>query len=100
MGVAEFDEGDLRIENVTGQANVTRIIGKGVKRNIKGTDSGKIEFQGQEQTFDPGEKTIEIPGVAVITKNIVTKNKQRHPRDRPAGQAARRHAGGVDRQPR
>ena len=32
-------------------------------------------FQGEEQSFDPGQKTIEIPGVAVITKNIVERSK-------------------------
>lgn len=75
VGVAEFDQADLLIRNVTGQVNVSRVIGKGLKRNINGTKVGKITFQGQEQSFDPGQKTIEIPGVAVITKNIVERSR-------------------------
>jgi hypothetical protein len=75
VNLATFEQGELTIENVTGKANVLRVLGKGVTSNIKGTDPGYIEFQGQEQSFDPGEKSIEIPGVAIITKNVVKRMK-------------------------
>ena len=74
VGVAEFGQADLLIRNVVGKANVVRTL-SGLNRSIKGTEVGKIEFQGQEQSFDPGQKTIEIPGVAVITKNIVRRTR-------------------------
>jgi hypothetical protein len=74
VNVAEFNQADLLIRNVIGRVNVVR-TDSALNRNIKGTDVGEIEFQGQEQEFDPGEKTIEIPGVAIITKNIVTRTQ-------------------------
>ncbi|MET0524385.1 MAG: hypothetical protein ABWZ91_06270 [Nocardioides sp.] len=74
VNVAEFSQADLLVRNVIGRVNVVR-TDSDLNRNIKGTDVGEIEFQGQEQEFDPGEKTIEIPGVAIITKNIVTRTQ-------------------------
>ncbi len=70
VGVAEFGQADLLIRNVVGRVNVVRTLDD-LSRNIKGSEVGVIEFQGQEQSFDPREDTIEIPGVAIITKNIV-----------------------------
>lgn len=64
--------GQLVIQGVVGQVNVTR-EGTKVQRNVQGTTIGSITANGEPQAIpDPGE-TLEIPGVAKIETQVVDK---------------------------
>lgn len=65
--------GQLRIEGVIGQVNVSRSVAKPgtISRNIRGTSIGRIYVNGQLQEF-PDTGVIEIPGVAKIEPHVTT----------------------------
>lgn len=65
--------GQLVVDAVVGQANVTKQDGK-VTSDTKGTTLGTITANGQPQSF-PDTDVLEIPGVAKLERNIVTKTK-------------------------
>ena len=65
--------GQLVITGIVGKVQVTR-KGHTVTSNSDGTTVGKIVANGQEYAF-PDTDVIEIPGVAKIERNIVTKGK-------------------------
>lgn len=64
--------GQLHVDGIVGRVHVLR---KGsrfnkVVANIKGTTIGSITANGQEQSFDPGQKTLEIPGIAKLERKV------------------------------
>ncbi len=66
--------GQLVVNGIVGRVHVER---KGkhlnhLKRNTKGTRIGAITANGQEMEF-PDTDTLEIPGVAVLERNVVNK---------------------------
>ncbi|HEU5038769.1 MAG TPA: choice-of-anchor P family protein [Nocardioides sp.] len=65
--------GQLVVDAVVGQANVTR-KGNKVTSSTRGTTLGTITANGEPQSF-PDTDVIEIPGLAKIERNIVTKSK-------------------------
>ncbi len=60
--------GQLDIDGIVGQANVTR-EGRKVVANIKGSTVGTITANGQEQEF-PDTGVLEIPGVAKLERFV------------------------------
>ncbi|WP_343905142.1 choice-of-anchor P family protein [Nocardioides aquiterrae] len=67
-------DGQLVVDGIIGQANVTRSGSGGVTSDIKGTTLGTITANGEPQSF-PDSDVIEIPGVAKLERNIVDKTK-------------------------
>lgn len=67
------DAGDrLVINNVIGRANVMR-SGNRVTTDTKGTDMGAVFLNGESLAFPESEKILEIPGVAKLEREIVTR---------------------------
>lgn len=64
-------EGQLDIEGIVGQVNVTR-EGRKVTTSIKGSTIGTILADGEEQEF-PDTGVLEIPGVAKLERFVVEK---------------------------
>ncbi|MGY2701383.1 choice-of-anchor P family protein [Nocardioides sp. HB32] len=69
----DLGDGQLVVDAVVGQANVTRQNGK-TTSNTDGTTLGTITANGEPQSF-PDSDVIEIPGVAKLERNIVQKSK-------------------------
>lgn len=67
-------DGQLVIEAVAGQANVTRTSDGKVTSNAKGTTIGSITANGEPQEL-PLDEVIEIPGLAKIEPKVVEKRK-------------------------
>ncbi|GAB6984182.1 hypothetical protein JCM10369A_07060 [Nocardioides pyridinolyticus] len=63
--------GQLDVEGIVGQANVTR-EGRKVTTSIKGSKVGTIVANGEEQEF-PDTGVLEIPGVAKLERFVVEK---------------------------
>jgi hypothetical protein len=71
VGVAEFNDADILVKNVIGQVNVVTSADN-TKRDIDGTDVGRVMVQGQEREF-PDSDVINVPGVARLERSIVEK---------------------------
>ncbi len=69
----DLGDGQLVVDAVVGQANVTRKAGR-VTANTKGTTLGTITANGEPQSF-PDTDVLEIPGVAKLERNIVHRTK-------------------------
>lgn len=65
--------GALKIDGIVGQVNVSR-SGSKLVTNTKGSRLGSITVNGERQDF-PEMQPIEIPGIAKIEPNVVTKFK-------------------------
>jgi hypothetical protein len=73
VGMAEFNDANVKVNNVVGQVNVMQAAGK-LRRNIDGTDIGKVVVNGEERAF-PDSDVINIPGVLRLQREIVEKTK-------------------------
>ena len=67
-------DGQLVVDGIVGQANVTRSGSGKVTSNVKGTTLGTITANGEPQSF-PDSDVIEIPGVAKLERKIVDKTQ-------------------------
>lgn len=72
VDIVTMDGQNLLINNVVGNANVTRLDDR-VIRNTKGTDVGQVSVDGEAQEFPDSEKVLEIPGVAKLERELVTR---------------------------
>lgn len=75
--IASINLGNQLVVNaIKARANVTRLAGGRVIRNINGTSIGEIIVNGSPQAIpDPGQ-AIKIPGVLSLETNVITKTKQ------------------------
>lgn len=67
-------DGQLVVDGVVGQVNVTRRANGKVTSNIKGTTIGAITVNGEAQEF-PDTGVLEIPGLLKLEPKVVEKSK-------------------------
>lgn len=73
--IARVTLGPLTVNAIKGRVNVTRFVGGRLLRNVKGTTLGEIVVDGEPRAIpDPGQ-SLDIPGVAKLEANVVTKVK-------------------------
>jgi hypothetical protein len=73
VGAIEINDGELVLRDVVGRVDLVR-KGRDLKRDVS-SSVGAIRVQGEERSFDEGEDELEIPGVALLERNIVDRTR-------------------------